>query len=229
MNIKDLFVKKSEDLRYATSFRRSTAAMIDMWIVLILRIIVMQVLGSLWLNGAITDFIQEFYAYFGTETVKNTPEHIAFVVNHRIFAYALIFYSIVILVGAFYHAYLNSSAWKGSVGKRLMKMMIVREPDTKIRFRSGLAHYFLSILPFFYIFFILSFQMRHDLTFFEAITYSETHVFIGLIFIIWVQIHIFTKRKTTAYDLICKTIFINGKTMAKFPWTKDYSDTQSNL
>jgi uncharacterized RDD family membrane protein YckC len=215
----NIFKKKPEDEKYAGSFRRSTAAAIDMWIVLFLRVFVMQILGAVWLNSAIINFMDEFREYFGTETIKNTPEHIDFILNNRIFFYALLFYSIVILVGAFYHAFLNSSAWKGTIGKRLMKITIVENEDKKISFTKGLAHYFLSVLPFAYILYLISYQVRYNQTFFQTVMASEVNVFFGISFLIWLQIHMFTKRKTTAYDLICKTVLVNQRTAAKWPWS----------
>ena len=207
-----------EEKKYASSFRRSTAISIDIWIVMILRVFVMQFLGMFWMNREVINFTQEFNETFGTETVKNVPEHIDFIIHHRIFFCALIFYSIIILIGAIYHAYLNSSPWKGTIGKRLMKIVIVKSDDSKITFGCGLKHYFLSILPFVFIIYLISYQMRNNLTFFQTVTASEAHVFFGIMFAFWVQIHLFTKKKTTAYDMICDTIFVNGKTAAKWPW-----------
>jgi hypothetical protein len=70
--------KDKEEPKYASSFRRSTAATIDIWLVLLLRVAFMQTLGTLWLNSEILKFIQEFNEKFGTESIKNTPEHIDF-------------------------------------------------------------------------------------------------------------------------------------------------------
>lgn len=205
---------------YSGSFGRGTAAMIDMWLVLILRITVMQFLGIIWMNKAIISFMQEFQQYFGTETMKNTPAHIDFIIHHRIFYYSIIFYVIIILVGAIYHAYLNSSAWEGTVGKRLMKITMVKNDHSKVSFLRALSHYFLSVLPFAFIIYLISYQIRYNLSFFQTVTASELNVFFGILFVIWVQIHLFTKAKTTAYDMICKTILVNKKTAAKFPWSK---------
>ncbi len=216
-----IFKKSPEDEKYASSFRRSVAAGIDIWIVLFMRIATMQILGILWINRAVMEFMGEFKDQFGTESIKNTPEHIDFIIHHRIFIYALTFYAIIILVGAIYHAYLNSSSWEGTIGKRLMNMKIIKENNLKISFKRGLMHYFLSVLPFAFLIYLLSFQIRNDLTFYNALIASEFNIFLGIIFVFWVQIHLFTKRKTTAYDLICNTILVNGKTDAKWPWTKN--------
>ncbi len=220
MNIEKFLGKTSVVEKYASSFRRSIAAGIDIWIVLFLRVIVMQTLGTLWINQAVINFMQEFKDHFGTETIKNTPEHIDFILNNSIFFSALTFYAIVILVGTFYHAGLNASAWQGTIGKRLLKIVMVKNEDSKISFGLGMGHYFLSVLPFAYIFYLVSYQLRSDLTFFQVVTASEANVFFGITFVIWVQIHLFTKRKTTAYDLICRTFLLNAKTTAKWPWSK---------
>jgi len=221
MNIKNFFKKKEQEKEiYVTSFRRSFAASIDMWLVLFLRVLVMQTLGSLWFNAAIINFMAEFNEHFGTETIKNTREHIDFIIHNRIFFYSLLFYAIVIFVGALYHSYLNSSVWRGTIGKRVMKIIMEKEDGEKISFSTGLWHYFLSILPFAFIIYLVSYQVRNKLSFFQAVTSSEFNVFLGIAFLMWTQIHLFTKRKTTAYDLICKTIFINGRTAAKWPWSQ---------
>ena len=221
MNIREIFnYQTPQQKRYATSFKRSTATMIDIWVVLFLRMIAMQIMATLWLNNAILEFMAEFNQRFGTETVKNTPEHINFVIHHRVFVYGIIFYTIVILIGAIYHALLNSSEWKGTLGKRIMKIIMVKEDESQISFKTGLAHYFLSVLPFAFVIYLVSYQVRHEVNFFKALTASEGNVFFGIIFVIWVQAHLFTKKRTTAYDLICKTVFINGRTASKFPWKK---------
>jgi uncharacterized RDD family membrane protein YckC len=215
--------KDKEEQKYASSFRRSAAATIDIWLVLFLRIAFMQTIGNLWLNSEILKFVQEFNEKFGTESIKNTPEHIDFVVHHRIFFYGLIFYAIVILVGTLYHALLNSSAWQATIGKRLMKIIVVKEPDeSRISFQRSTAHYFLSVLPFAFIFYLMAYQIQHNLNFIQTITASELNVFFGIMFVLWLQIHVFTKKKTTAYDMICSTVFLNGRTACKFPWSKNF-------
>lgn len=123
------------------------------------------------------------------------------------------------MVGALYHAYLNSSNWQGTIGKRLMKIIIVNENNhKKINFFLALGHYFLSILPIAYIIYLLIFQVANNLSLFDAITHNSINLILGVIFILWIQIQSLTKKKTTAYDLICETVVIQGKTASKFPW-----------
>jgi uncharacterized RDD family membrane protein YckC len=125
------------------------------------------------------------------------------------------------MVGALYHAYLNSSVWEATIGKRLMKIMITKENDMKITFKRGLLHYFLSLMPFVFLIYLVSYQIRNNLTFYQAITSSEINIFLGILFMMWLQIHIFTKKRTTAYDMICNTNVVKGKTSYKWPWSKN--------
>lgn len=229
MSINKIFSKdksdKNEKEIYASSWNRSTAAAIDITITLFLRVFVAQAIGIIYINQALKNFLYDFTTHFGTDFVKDNPEHINFILHHPIFPLIIVFYALVIFVGAAYHAAFNSSAWEATIGKRIMKIAIVRPGGDysfeRITFMRALSHYFLSVLPFVFIIYILSYQLSRQLTFFQAITASELNLFLGILFIFWVQIHLFTKKKTTAYDLICETILINRKTAAKFPWGKN--------
>ena len=211
----------STNSNYASSFRRGAAATIDIWLVLMLRVILGELLGKIWLERVMINFMKDFNDKFGTETLKNTPEHITFFVHSTLSFCIIIFLAFLILIGAVYHAYLNSSAWKGSVGKRLVNIMIVSgEEGSQITFGRALAHYFLSIMPFVFIVYIVAFQVQNNTTFFQTLIGSKVNLVCGIIFLLWVQIQAFTKKKMTAYDMICKTFLINGRTEAKFPWSK---------
>lgn len=212
--------KNSNGNQYTSSTRRGIAAMIDAGIVLFIRVVVAQILGILLVNNAIKDFMNEFQNKFGTEFVKNNPDHIDFVLHHRIFIICLLFYATVIFIGALYHALLNSSSWQATIGKRILGITVEKTNGSQISFGLGLAHYFLSVLPFVFVMYLIVFQVSHNLTFYGAITASSFNIFFGVLFILWTQIHSFTKKKNTAYDLICKTTLVNKKIATKFPWSK---------
>ncbi len=208
----------NNDIKFVSAHKRSAAASIDITIVAFIRIVVAQIIGALWLNKMIADFLIEFRDHFGTEVIKSDPSHIEFITHHKIFHTMLLFYFVIVMVGALYHSYLNSSAWQGTLGKRIMKIMIIGDEGKRISFWNGLAHYFLSLLPFIFIIYLAVYQNIHQTSFFAAIFETKTNMFLSALTAIWMQAHIFTKKKTTIYDLICRTIFIEGKTQAKFPW-----------
>ncbi len=219
MNIRDLIFRDKNN-KYAGPFRRGTAAMIDIWITMFIRAVFAQIAGLLVLNQALYDFLNDFKNEFGTSAPKYTPEHIDFIINHKCFHYMLVFYALLIMIGAIYHSLLNSSSWSGTIGKRLMKIIILKDNELTVTFGRALLHYFLSAVPFLFVFYLLAFQLRNDLTFYQAVTASDSHIFFGIIFVLWVQLHLFTKKKTTAYDLITNTVVIKGRTGAKWPWSK---------
>ncbi len=194
--------------------------MIDIWITLFLRAFCAQIIGSLWLNDKITDFLTDFKNEFGTDTPKNTPEHLDYILHHPVFYYMLVFYAFIIAIGMVYHAYLNSSAWNGTIGKRAMKIMIMTKNELPISFGRALLHYLLSILPFVFLSYLLTYQIRHEINLYQAVTSSDLNIFLGIVFAMWVQIQIFTKTKVTAYDMIANTVVINGRSGAKWPWHK---------
>ncbi|HLD77171.1 MAG TPA: RDD family protein [Rickettsiales bacterium] len=209
-----------QQIKYATSFQRTSAISIDIFIVAFLRIILAQILGNIWINDIIARFLSDFKTYFGTEFIKNNPEHIEFVMRHEVFSSIIIFYIILVLVGTIYHAYLNSSSWRATIGKRIVGITMMKEDYTKISFWLGVAHYFLSVLPIIYVIYIVMFQAANNINMFTAITSNPFNFAFGIAFVLWLQIQIFTKKKTTAYDLICKVIFIKLRTAEKFPWSK---------
>lgn len=227
MNISSFLPKKDES-QYPGSLKRGNAAMIDMLIVLLLRSVVAQFLGILFVNDVIKKFLLDFKEKFGTDSFKNIPTHVEFMVNHEVFSSVIMFYLIVIFVGALYYAYFNSSAWQATLGKRAMKIVMTKDgADPKVSFGSALSHYLLSVLPFVYIFYLVGFKTTNHLSFFTAVTSNPINILLGVIFVVWVQIHTITKRKTTAYDMICGTTFVKGRTTAKFPWNKVYAEDET--
>ncbi len=222
MNISKIFAKKELDTKYAKSSRRAFASMIDIFVTLFLRSFTIQILGTFWMNKQLIKFQQEFEKNFGTESMKNTPDHINYFINHNVFFHLLAFYLIILMIGAVYHAYFNSSKWQATIGKRIMKIMIIEENENnllaKISLKKAFAHYFLSILPFAFVIYIVSYQISHNMSLFQSLTASELNSFLSISFALWIQIQLFTKKKTTAYDMICKTNLINGRTAEKKPW-----------
>jgi uncharacterized RDD family membrane protein YckC len=220
MNTHKEKIHEISENNFVGSTKRSIASAIDTVIVLIVRILFIEIIGKIWIEPILLKFNAEFKEKFGTETPKRTPEHIEFMYQHELFYHIFALFVIIVLIGTLYHSALNSSSWRATIGKRLMGIAIVKNNLMPLSFKRALLHYFLSILPFFYIFYIISYQMKNDVEIYQAITGSYENIAFGIIFMLWLQIHLFTKNKTTAYDLICNTIFINKIFDAKMPWSK---------
>ena len=226
-NLKNKFLeihhqKKHHDneLNLVGSFKRSIAGAIDSVIVLLVRIFFAETFGRSFLEPSLLAFKNEFKEKFGTDTPKNTPEHLEFLYQHEVFSKTMILMFSILMIGAIYHAYLNSSSWRATIGKRTMGFTIIKKNTLPLSFSRALLHYFLSILPFFYIFYLFSYQLKYNIDLFQAITANEINILFGIVFTLWLQIHTFTKSKTTAYDLICNTICVYNVTNAKMPWQK---------
>ncbi len=208
-----------DEIIYASSFKRGIAITIDIFIVLFLRIFVAQILGMIWLNKVLLTLSADFKSHFGSEAIEN-QEHIAFILSHFAFKQIIIFYILIILVGTIYHAYLNSSSWKATIGKRVMNIMILDKNFDKVSFLRAFAHYFASLIPMVIIIYLFVFQSYFQINFVKAITANYLNIALSIVAVLWINIHSFTGRKTTAHDLICKTLFIDGKSIAKKPWQK---------
>lgn len=220
MNILNQETAQIDKKLLVNSTRRSIASAIDTAIVLMIRIFFVETLGRMWIEPILLKFNNDFKEKFGTQTPKRTPEHIEFMYQSDLFSHLLMLFFCVLMIGTIYHSYLNSSAWRATIGKRLMKIAIVKNNLMALSFKRALLHYFLSIIPFFYIFYIFSYQMKYNIELYQAITASFENILFGIVFMLWIQIHLFTKNKTTAYDLICNTVFINKVFDAKKPWSK---------
>lgn len=213
--------KKSDQVTiYASSLRRSGAVFVDIIITTFLRIVVAEIIGRLWFNNQILTFLREFKEKFGTETVGRDEVQIAFFISHPVFKSALLFYLIILLVGAFYHCLLNSSSWMATVGKRLMRIALVKETGRKITFLEAGAHYFLSLIPWIFIVYLASYQAYNNLTIYQAVANNGFNLLLGILVLLWVEIQLITKKKTTAQDMFCNMVMVNGVFGGKFPKIK---------
>jgi hypothetical protein len=158
------------------STKRSIASAIDTVIVLIARIFFVETFGRMWIEPFLKKFNIDFKEKFGTETPKRTPEHIEFMYQSDLFFHLIMLFFCVFMIGAIYHSYLNSSSWRGTIGKRIMGIAIVKNNLMPLSFKRALLHYFLSIIPFFYIFYIFSYQMKYNIELYQAITASFENI-----------------------------------------------------
>lgn len=207
------------EIAYASSFRRSVASMIDIFIVAFLRIVVAQFLGAIWLQGVLIGLSSDYSIRFGSDVVQS-DENLIYILNHDAFKDIVLFFILIILVGAFYHAYLNSSSWKATLGKRFLGIMILDKKYDKIGIFRGFAHYFLSLIPMVIILYLVSYQVSHGINIVQAASSNIINIALAFCAVMWINVQIFTNKKTTAYDLICGTVLLEGKSTAKTPWQK---------
>ncbi len=200
---------EASEFKYAGSFRRSAAAAIDIFIANLIRMVVVTILGNFWFNQQLINFWADFKAKFDSDIIGKDPEKIHFLMQHAIFKSSLLFCLAIFLSGALYYICLDQSKWRATVGKKLMKIIIIKNDGSKLTFLESAAHYFLSIVPWFFVIYIFTYQMMYAINIYKAVTEDMFNLVFGLITLAWLQVHLITKKKTTAPDLICKTIVVN--------------------
>lgn len=205
------------EVKYCSTFRRLLAINIDIAIVSVIRIIFINIIGLFWLNNVIENFVLDFKNTFHTDAFDNSFLQREFIFHHPIFKIILLFYFFIFLVGAFYHSYLNSSEWKATIGKRIMGVMMVNRSYNKISFKQAFSHYILSVLPIFFLIYLVAVSVSLNISFDQAISYNYFNLLLTLFGFIWYNMQIFTKKKVTAYDLLCKNYLIIGRSKNKFP------------
>jgi uncharacterized RDD family membrane protein YckC len=216
-NVKE---ENNETVKYATPTRRMISGFIDCFIVLILRAFFLQTLNNSYTINFFNNFIDEFEKNFGTRTPKGTTEHVAFIMNHSIFIYALIIFFVTIFIGTLYHAYFNSSNWQATIGKRIAGIAVVKRDSQKISFMTGIYHYFLSLSFVIFIIFVLIYSQKNKYDIYELFSKNHFLTIFGLFLLIATHGNAFSKKRINLFDYLAKIEFHLGRTENKMPWTK---------
>ena len=90
---------KESELPVSSIFKRGLAGIIDVHITVILMAIYLEISFRLFYYQKYKKFFVDFMEKFGTETPKNTPEHLEYIFDHSIF-YLTLFQFLFFL---FYH------------------------------------------------------------------------------------------------------------------------------
>lgn len=211
----------SSELKVASVFKRGLAGIIDIHITVILMAIYLEIIFRSFYINKYYDFIVKFEETFGTKTPKNTPDHLEFIFHHEIFLWTIIVFISTIFIGAIYHAYFNSSFWQATIGKRIMKIIITNNLQQKITFGQGIFHYFLSLIPYFFIAFLVFYARKNNISIFETFNSSPKILALGIFFLAINQVNIFNKKKINFFDYIAKIEFYKSKTHFSYPWNSN--------
>ena len=204
-------MKLSSNFKYIGSIKRSCSAAIDIFIANVIRMILFSVLGKYWLQPQIINFWTDFKARFDSDMIGKDPEKIHFLMQHQVFKSSLICLLLVFISGALYYVVLNSSRLQATVGRKLMKTIIINKDGSRLTLLQSSTHYFLSIVPWFFVFYIFTYQMMHGINLYNAITGNGFNLIFGLITLAWLQTHLITKKKTTAADMICGVLVVDAQ------------------
>ncbi|MFT5703149.1 MAG: putative RDD family membrane protein YckC [Rickettsiales bacterium] len=194
------------DFKKIGSVKRGFANAIDVIIANALRIIVVLPLFNLWVKPKAVDFRISFKEKFDSHTIGRDPDKIQFLMNDPVFKSIIISCLIVFLIGALYYIIFNCSKWRGTIGKQLMGVVIIKRDGNKLDFLESLSHYSLSIVPWFYAIYIFAYTIMHQTNMYNAIADNLFNLILGFVSLIWLQFHLISKKKNTIPDLLCKTI-----------------------
>jgi uncharacterized RDD family membrane protein YckC len=202
---------KKDKSTYVNPFLRGGAAAIDMFVTGFIRIVFAQILGYFWVEGQMIEFLRDFKEKFGVALSPSNLEHVQFIANHSITKVALIYLLLILLVGALYHAYFNSSTWSATVGKRVAGIVLVKNEGKSLTFSQSFWHYCLSIVPWIFMVYILLYQSKEKTSLQDALIGNNFNLVLGLITVAWIQIHIITKKKNTVQDMIIGCTMTSGR------------------
>lgn len=226
------FIKKnkSNKIKYASALERSSAYLIDSFILLFIRSVAITSIYMVFFNKKIVEILNQYRLIFEKgDYTRTSPEVMEFMKSSGAISYSLslIFISVLIFItiGCFYYTLMNMSSWKTTIGGKLTGFYTVTNKNEKISLHRGFVRYFLSILPWFLACFltIKIFALFISGQNIEIVT-QESHnilVFTGILYVTWYDLVLFNSKKKTVYDLICGTVVIKGKADGGLPkWSR---------
>jgi uncharacterized RDD family membrane protein YckC len=213
--------ENDEQKNYAKATSKSLAGFIDFFIVLFLRACFLQILNDFYLSKLLYNFLNDFEKTFGTREPKGNNEHINFIMHHEIFIYSLILIILVILIGAIYHAYLNSSSWQATIGKRIVKIIVVDKNYEKISFATALYHYLLNLIPMLFIILVLIYSQKNKYNIYETFSKNQFLTLCGFLILVASNCSFFNKKRLNFFDYLLKIEFHRDRTQSKTPWSQN--------
>lgn len=208
---------KKNDVTYINPFIRGASGAVDIFVVGFLRVIFVQIVGTFVINNQLLKFHEDFNKKFGVMFSAENAQHVQFLTHHSILKIMVVFMIATILVGAFYHAFFNSSTWSATIGKRIFGLVMVKNEGKNLTLGQALNHYFLSLVPWIFMFYILMFMAKNKVTIYEALTGNTANLVVGILMMAWIQVHILTKKKNTVNDMIIGCTMVKGKVGKGWP------------
>lgn len=209
-----------DEILDASPIRRSLATVIDIAIVLFVRVIFAQILALLWISERLMQLSEDYKNFFGTDVIDSTDKA-AFIQSHPVFGEFMMFVMILILVGSLYYAYMHSSRYHATAGKRLMGVEILNMDYSKLSFAKAFLCYYFSLLPIIYATYIMTYtySMKTNL-----ISAMFANVYNGLFTVTIIALAAFFSsglRRHMGSDLVLQIVYLNNKTKAKYPWSRN--------
>lgn len=206
-----------DDFDDAGPWRRSAATAIDIVTVFIIRAFLIQIISFFWLAKKMTQLAQDFKIYFDSEVI-DSQEKLQFIQSHPVFADIIITLISVLVIGSLYHAYLNSSSYHATLGKRLMKVEILNYDYRKISFSKAFLVYYFSLLPIIFATYMMMYTTQMEIKLVQALFANVYNTIFTLSILALSASFSSGLRKQMGFDIVSKIVYLNNRTNVKYPW-----------
>ncbi len=206
-----------DEIADAGPIRRSAATAIDIILVFIIRAIAIQTASIIWFSDKIITLSKDFTAFFGTDVIDSS-EKIVFIQSHPVFTDFIYLILAILFIGSLYYAYLHSSSYHATIGKRLMKVEIINSDYSKLSFFKSFIIYYTSLLPIFYITYIVMYSYSVKISLIYAMFANIYHIICTLLMVGLSAFFSAGFRRQMGFDILFKTVYLNNATRSKYPW-----------
>ena len=206
-----------DEISDAGTLRRTAATTIDILIVFFIRVFFAQILAIFWISERLVLLSEDFKNFFGTEVI-DSPDKVAFIQSHPVFSDFMIFIAIVTIIGSVYYAYMHSSSYHATIGKRLMKVEVLNMNYTKLSFHKSILIYCFSLIPIIYGAYIMVYTYSAKISLITSMFHNIYNIIFTLIIIALSTSFSSGLRKLMGFDIVLKIVYLRNKTNAKYPW-----------
>lgn len=192
--------------------RRIVSFLLDTFISTVIKSFLAQALFMYWIQRHLLVFVERFKLVFGSD-VKFTDVdaiHIRLFTDSPIFPRMVIFSIIMVFaVGFLYNFIFGLTKWSATPGQKMLRLKVVKKNGDKARWYNILVRSILLMLPWFYNFFIITYQIVAQTGFFPPLAPSTFLLAVALPMLIWYDTYFITANKQLMHDILSGTKVID--------------------
>ena len=199
----------SDDIKYASPLKRSIAFNIDVMITIFIRVISFQILAFFTISEEVNLLREEIQGAIDSGILNENDQQsfFNFVYNSQYFQeimkYIPTILLIIFIIGGIYYPIMETSKKCSTIGKRIMKIVVIDKNGKKLTFIQSLFRYLINFIPLIMLFYIVS---KISVKSFDLFT-----ILICFVTFFWYHISSFNKEKSTLTDMLSNSIAIEGK------------------
>jgi len=217
---------KDNQLSPVNFSRRMTAFVIDSSIVCVIRVFLLQIFITSWLQKYIINFVNSFKFVFG-DNIKPSEfndTHLRFFMQNELFPRFIMCIIILILVGFIYNLIMLSTKWSATVGQKIVGIFTVSKNENPIKWYQVIARSFLTIFPMNMLFLLSIYQLLGAIGSVKPLSQQIFVLTVGLGALAWYDMFFFTKDKILMHGFLSGT-----KIVRKGEFSKGFFDIAFDL